>query len=79
MILNPDTVLQSDTLNNIFDISKDLDFAILSSLCSDKDYPNYKIEKELNLIVQRRFIRSGRVDGYAMILNKSKFEPNFFD
>ena len=80
MILNPDTVLQSDTLNNIFDISKNLDFAILSPLCSDKDYPNYKIEKGIELNSSKEgLFEVDRVDGYAMILNKSKFEPNFFD
>lgn len=80
MILNPDTVLQPDTLNNIFDISNNLDFDILSPLCSDKDYPNFKIEKAINQNdIKGDLFEVDRVDGYAMILNKSKFETNFFD
>jgi len=80
MILNPDTVLQSHALNNIFDISRNLDFAILSPICSDKNYPNYKIEKKISQINSKEnLFEVDRVDGYAMILNKSKFEPNFFD
>tara|TARA_E500000178_G_scaffold317011_1_gene337237 strand:- start:1780 stop:2646 length:867 start_codon:yes stop_codon:yes gene_type:complete len=80
MILNPDTVLHPNTLNNIFDISRDLDFAILSPICSDKDYPNYKIEKKiLHNNSKKDLFEVDRVDGYAMILDKSKFEPNFFD
>ena len=47
MILNPDTILKSNTLSQIFEISKNLEFAILSPLSDNKDYPNYKIHKEL--------------------------------
>jgi|TARA_B110000495_G_scaffold151325_1_gene134313 N-acetylglucosaminyl-diphospho-decaprenol L-rhamnosyltransferase len=80
MILNPDTVLQSNTLNNIFDISKNLDFAILSPKCSDSDYPNYTIGKEIeNNNTKNDLFEVDRVDGYAMILNKTKFNQNFFD
>ena len=42
MILNPDTILRVDTLDKIFGISKNLDFAILSPLSDNKDFPNYK-------------------------------------
>ena len=47
MILNPDTILKSNTLSQIFEISKNLEFAILSPLSDNKDYPNYKTRKEL--------------------------------
>ena len=42
MVLNPDTILRNDTLSQIFEISKNLEFAILSPLSDNKDYPNYK-------------------------------------
>ena len=47
MILNPDTILKPNTLNTIYQTSKDLNFAILSPLSDNKDYPNYKVQKEL--------------------------------
>ena len=78
MILNPDTVLRKDTLDTIFKISSNLDFAILSPICDDNNFPNYKIfskQLETNNI---NLIEVDRVDGYAMIFDKSKFE-SFFD
>jgi N-acetylglucosaminyl-diphospho-decaprenol L-rhamnosyltransferase len=78
MILNPDTLLKKDTLDLIFKVSKNLDFAILSPICDNKDYPNYKIDnikKEIN----KDLFEVDRVDGYAMILDTFKFENKFFD
>ena len=78
MILNPDTLLKKDTLDLIFKVSKNLDFAILSPICDNKDYPNYKIgnmKKEIN----KDLFEVDRVDGYAMILDTFKFENKFFD
>ncbi len=48
MILNPDTILKNDTLEEIYKVSSNLDFAILSPLSENKDYPNYKRTKEIN-------------------------------
>jgi len=78
MILNPDTILKKNTLNEIFKISKNLDFAILSPLSDDKDYPNYKI-KDKSKIRHNELFEVDRVDGYAMILDKEKFKNSFFD
>ena len=78
MILNPDTILQNDTLTEIFKISNNLDFAILSPISLNKNYPNFtKIKKPSNVF--ENLFEVDRVDGYAMILNKSKFENKFFD
>ena len=72
MILNPDTILQNDTLTEIFKISNNLDFAILSPISANKNYPNFtKIKKPSNVF--ENLFEVDRVDGYAMILNKSKF------
>ena len=46
MILNPDTVLKN-TLEEIYKVSNNLDFAVLSPLSDNEDYPNYKIKKIL--------------------------------
>ena len=63
---------------NIFNSSKNLNFAILSPLSDNKEFLNYKIfsKREQN---QKDLIEVDRVDGYAMILDKLKFENNFFD
>ncbi len=78
MILNPDTILEKDALNKIFKISKGLDFAILSPINDNKNYPNYKINKK-NKITNEDLIEVDYVDGYSMILDIEKFKGNFFD
>ena len=78
MVLNPDTILKTDTLSQIFKISKNLEFSILSPLSDNKDYPNYKInnKQEKN---ESDLFEVNQVDGYAMILDKKEFNDNFFD
>jgi len=78
MILNPDTILKPNTLSQIFEISKNLEFAILSPLSDNKDYPNYKIHKE-STNDKRALFEVDQIDGYAMILDKKQFNNNFFD
>ena len=78
MILNPDTVLNEDALNELFKVSNNLDFAVLSPLNDDKNYPNFKIKKKMTDI-NKDLIEVESVDGYAMILDKTKYDENFFD
>jgi len=78
MILNPDTILKQNTLNLIFEISKNLEFAILSPLSDNKDYPNYKVKKE-STNKEKDLFEVDQIDGYAMILDKKQFNNNFFD
>ena len=77
MILNPDTILKPDTLSQILRISKDLDFAILSPLNDNQDFPNYKKVNELKN--KNALLSVDQIDGYSMILDKEQFDNNFFD
>ena len=78
MILNPDTILKPNTLNTIYQTSKDLNFAILSPLSDNKNFPNYKVfnnyKEDGNTLIE-----VDQIDGYAMILDKDQFNDNFFD
>ena len=78
MILNPDTVLEQNTLQEIFKASNKLDFAVLSPLSDNKDYPNYKI-KEKTYKNKKNIFEVDAVDGYAMVLDKTKYNEIFFD
>ena len=47
LILNPDVILEGDTINELIKGSKLLkDFAILAPISSNKKYPNYKLFKK---------------------------------
>tara|TARA_A100001015_G_C15012692_1_gene723954 strand:+ start:327 stop:1187 length:861 start_codon:yes stop_codon:yes gene_type:complete len=78
MILNPDTVLQNNTLNQIYKVSLNLDFAILSPSNYDKNFPNYKAATNIET-TNEELIEVDSIDGYAMILDKKKFDGFFFD
>ena len=80
MILNPDTILKQNTLSEIFKISYNLDFAILSPISSDEKFPNFiKNKNNQQKIIHKDLLEVDCVDGYSMILNKSKFSNQFFD
>ena len=75
MIINPDTILYKDTIIELLNISKKIDFSILSPISDDKNYPNYKgVNHEENDLIDVE-----HVDGYSMLLNKSKFDNKYFD
>ena len=78
-ILNPDTKLNVSTMDKLIDATdKIVDFAILSPLCSDSRFPNYKIyEKKSDL--NNQIIEVDTIDGFSMLINKSKFNNSFFD
>ena len=78
MVLNPDTILKKNTLSELFKYSDGLDFAILSPISDDKDYPNYKIIKN-QITNNKNLLEVDYVDGYSMILDKEKFNQNYFD
>ena len=78
-ILNPDTKLNVSTIDKLIEAAdKIVDFAILSPLCSDRSFPNYKIyEKKSDL--NNQIIEVDTIDGFSMLINKSKFNNSFFD
>ena len=78
-ILNPDTKLNELTLNKLFEATDKLDdFAIISPLSSNNNFPNYKIfkkKKDFN----DQIIEVDTIDGFSMLINKNKFNNSFFD
>ena len=92
LILNPDVILEANTLKELMLASEKIkDFAILSPISIKSEYPNYKLYQNDKPDTQNNFpfkVRS--VDGYAMLFNKKKVnkilekesinkEKNYFD
>ena len=89
LILNPDVILDSSTIDELVSASKNIqNYAILAPISSDIDYPNYKALNSKNKIKNLQQVQKVRsVDGFAMLLNKKKldqilnkeyFDENFF-
>ena len=78
-ILNPDTKLNELTLDKLIEAADKIDdFAILSPLSSNNNFPNYKIfEKKNNF--NNQITEVDTIDGYSMLINKNKFNNSFFD
>jgi len=88
LILNPDVILANSTINEILYASEKISsFAILSPLSSEKDYPNYQLNKnDKKHFANNEPFKVKSVDGYAMLLNVKKIEKilndeqgSFFD
>ena len=79
-ILNPDVMLQPNTLNEIFLASKKIsEFSILSPISADINYPNYGMfNKRKKLEIANSPFKVDYVDGFAMLLNKNKFKDNIY-
>ena len=81
LILNPDVVLEKNTLEEIFLASKNLiNYTILAPL--EKSFLNYGMfnKKKTNKHTGDLPFEVDFVDGFAMLLNKKKFsEIDFFD
>ena len=86
IILNPDVVLQEDTIEEIINSSKKIDsYSILAPLSINEKYPNYKVYKEHLANVENPF-KVKSVDGFAMLLNLKRINQiesfkdfNYFD
>ena len=78
-VLNPDVILEKDCLKKIFSESKKLnDFSILTPISSNSIYPNWKNKIGENLEKNNPF-EVESIDGYSMIINKKKFNEDYFD
>ena len=85
LILNPDVVLEKNTINEIIIASKKIDtFGVISPISDKQKYPNYKLYKNHNKrIPQDDPFKVKTVDGYSMLLNLKRLKNlnnfNFFD
>ena len=82
LILNPDVILEKNTIEELFVAAKELsDFTILAPL--EINYKNYGkvVEKEISKNNSNNLpFKVDFVDGFAMLLNKKNFEENdYFD
>ena len=74
LILNPDVILENSTINELVNASKEIyKFSILAPIHSNKDYPNYKIDKSLEND-NPNILDVISVDGYAMLLNLKRIK-----
>ena len=88
-ILNPDVILENDTIKELIEKSKDLQsFGIIAPIEINQNFPNFKRDKTSsnNFELLTPFTVKS-VDGYAMVLNLKKlnqidkfyyFDENFF-
>ena len=76
-VLNPDVILETETLNEIYKASQKLkDFSIISPLNTNRSFPNFIKEKDnqdMNSPFEVKYI-----DGFSMIIDKKKFKDNIF-
>ena len=79
-VINPDVLLNKDTFSNINRSITNLEnFAILSPISDNLNYPNYKINKKNNESIDDNIIKNvEEIDGYSMIINKNFFSDNIF-
>ena len=81
LILNPDVILEKDTIEEIFLASKNLsNYTILAPL--EKSFANYGTfnKKKINKEVGESPFEVDFVDGFAMLINKKELnEINYFD
>ncbi len=78
-VINPDVIFKSDTFEKLIKSAEQInDFAILSPVHSNSNYPNYK--NKINSNLDKDIFEVDSVDGFSMLLNKEKFKNlDFFD
>ena len=88
LILNPDVILSNDAVDKLIIASKyQSNFAIMSPISQDINYPNYFI-KNKECIDNKNIFEVESLDGYCMLINKKRinsifikekiFDENFF-
>ena len=85
LILNPDVILEKNTIDEIINASKLLDsFGVIAPISDKPEYPNYKLDKSENHKFDNiKPFKVKAVDGYSMLLNLKRLKElnnfNFFD
>ena len=79
-VINPDVKFKDDTIEKIIESCKLInDFAIVSPMNSDPNYPNYK-KTNNSKNINENIINVDQVDCFSMLINKEKFsDQKFFD
>ena len=80
-VLNPDVIFNKDTFLNINkSISSLENFAILSPISDNLNFPNYKTKIQNRTSDNNTIQNVDEIDGYSMIINKNYFSDNvYFD
>ncbi len=77
-ILNPDVIFKENTFLGIKEALKKIDdFSIISPLNEDSNFPNYEIKKKYQNI-NDDILEVDTVDGFSMLINKSKFKNEMY-
>ena len=77
-ILNPDVIFRENTFFGIKEALKKIDdFSIISPLNEDSNFPNYEIKKKYQNISDD-IIEVDTIDGFSMLINKSKFKNEIY-
>ena len=77
-ILNPDVTFKENTFFGIKEALKKIDdFSIISPLNEDSNFPNYEIKKKYQNISDD-IIEVDTIDGFSMLINKSKFKNEIY-
>jgi len=85
LVLNPDVILEKNTIDEIIKASKFIDsFGVIAPISDKPEYPNYKLDKNDNhKFDQFSPFKVKTVDGYSMLLNLKRLRKlenfNFFD
>ncbi len=79
-VLNPDVIFRENTFSNLIKSVQSIDdFSIISPINENKKFPNYEIKKKYRQS-HENIIEVDTVDGFSMLINKSKFDDSeFFD
>ena len=78
-VINPDVKFYENTMQELIALSsKYNDYSILAPISDDIKYPNYKIENKRIKNDDPDFLNVDSVDGYAMLINKNKFNDNIY-
>ena len=79
-VLNPDSRLKKNSMQTIIEGIKQIkDFAIISPLNSNLEYPNFKTNKKYK-ILSENILEVDYLDGFSMLINLNKYDSkNLFD